>query len=71
LLHEKIADQFLDRFLNLAKSIRLGDPLDIATEMGPLTSRTHQDTLRIAQLMAEVELPEDPGPVAKVKNLPA
>jgi acyl-CoA reductase-like NAD-dependent aldehyde dehydrogenase len=43
LLHEKIADQFLDRFLALAKSIRLGNPLDPATEMGPLTSTQHRD----------------------------
>jgi len=43
LLHEKIADQFLDRFLALAKSIRIGNPLDPATEMGPLTSPAHRD----------------------------
>ncbi len=43
LLHEAIADQFLDAFLALARSIRLGDPLDPATEMGPLTSPTHRD----------------------------
>ena len=42
LLHEKIADAFLDGFLKLAQSIRVGDPLDPATEMGPLTSRQHQ-----------------------------
>ena len=28
ILHESIADEFLDRFLTLARSIRLGDPLD-------------------------------------------
>ena len=43
LLHEKIADAFLERFIVLAKSIRLGNPLDAATEMGPLTSRLHRD----------------------------
>jgi aldehyde dehydrogenase (NAD+) len=43
LLQEKIADEFLDRFLTLARSIRLGDPLDRNTEMGPLTSRGHRD----------------------------
>jgi betaine-aldehyde dehydrogenase len=42
LLHEKIADAFLEKFLPLANSIRLGDPLDEATEMGPLTSAQHQ-----------------------------
>ena len=43
ILHEKIADEFLDRFLKLARSIRLGDPLDPETEMGPLTSRQQQE----------------------------
>lgn len=42
ILHEGIADEFLERFVGLARSIKLGDPLDPATEMGPLTSRLHQ-----------------------------
>ena len=41
MLHERIADAFLDKFIPLAKSIRLGNPLDPATEMGPLTSAQH------------------------------
>ncbi|MES9893984.1 MAG: aldehyde dehydrogenase family protein [Candidatus Thiodiazotropha endolucinida] len=43
LLHEKIADEFLKRFVALAKSIKQGDPLDPNTEMGPLTSKLHQE----------------------------
>jgi aldehyde dehydrogenase (NAD+) len=43
MLHEKIADRFLDHFLKLAASIRLGNPLDPTTEMGPLTSKLHQE----------------------------
>src|SRR3989442_2279625 len=43
LLHEKIADEFLHRFLALAKSIRIGNPMDTATEMGPLTSTQHRE----------------------------
>jgi acyl-CoA reductase-like NAD-dependent aldehyde dehydrogenase len=42
-LHEAIADEFLDRFLTLARTIRVGDPLDAETEMGPLTSAQHRD----------------------------
>lgn len=42
ILHEDIADEFLERFVGLARSIKLGDPLDPSTEMGPLTSRLHQ-----------------------------
>jgi aldehyde dehydrogenase (NAD+) len=43
LLQEKIADRFLEHFLKLAASIRLGDPLNPNTEMGPLTSKMHQE----------------------------
>ncbi len=43
LLHERIAEEFLERFTALAKSIRLGNPLDPSTEMGPLTSVQHRD----------------------------
>ena len=42
-LHEKIADAFLDQFIPLARSIRLGNPLDPETEMGPLTSAQHSE----------------------------
>ncbi len=43
ILHEAIADEFLERFLALSKSIRVGDPLAPGTEMGPLTSAQHRD----------------------------
>ncbi|MCW5657362.1 MAG: aldehyde dehydrogenase family protein [Burkholderiaceae bacterium] len=43
ILHERIADAFLDKFIALATSIRLGNPLDATTEMGPLTSQLHRD----------------------------
>lgn len=43
ILHKSIADEFLDGFGKLARSIKLGDPLDPATEMGPLTSKQHQE----------------------------
>jgi len=42
-LHHRIADEFLARFTELARSIRLGDPLAAGTEMGPLTSAQHRD----------------------------
>ena len=43
ILHEKIAEQFMEGFVKLAQSIKLGNPLDAATEMGPLTSILHRD----------------------------
>jgi aldehyde dehydrogenase (NAD+) len=43
LLQESIADEFLERFIGLAESIKIGHPLDPETEMGPLTSKMHLD----------------------------
>ena len=53
-LHESIADEFTEKFLRLASSIKLGDPLDPATEMGPLTSAQHRDrVLRYCEVAVE------------------
>jgi len=43
LLHEKIADEFLEKFLKLTNSLKVGNPLDPQTEMGPLTSVGHRE----------------------------
>jgi acyl-CoA reductase-like NAD-dependent aldehyde dehydrogenase len=43
ILHEAIAEPFLQRLVTLAESIRIGDPKEPATEMGPLTSPSHRD----------------------------
>ena len=43
IVHERVADEFIERLAALAGSIRLGNPLDESTEMGPLTSREHQE----------------------------
>ena len=37
-VHEKIYDTFMERFLEGAKNIKLGDPLDKETRLGPLVS---------------------------------
>jgi len=56
LLHEKIADEFLERFLALTRSIRVGNPLDPQTEMGPLTSRGHRD-----RVLSYIEVAREQG----------
>ena len=43
LLHEAIADAFLERFLALTRTIRIGNQMDPNTELGPLTSQLHRD----------------------------
>jgi len=56
ILQESIADEFVDRFVTLARSIRIGDPLDPSTEMGPLTSPEHRD-----RVMGYVKIALDEG----------
>lgn len=66
-LHESIADDFLERFIRLARSIRVGNQMDPATEMGPLTSMAHRD--RVLAYVA-VAL-EDGGEVLTGGGVPA
>jgi len=42
-LHKSIAEEFMERFIRLAASIKIGDPLDPTTELGPVTSLQHRD----------------------------
>lgn len=43
LLHQAIAEEFLDAFITLARRIRIGHPLDKTTQLGPLTTAMHRD----------------------------
>jgi acyl-CoA reductase-like NAD-dependent aldehyde dehydrogenase len=56
MLHERIADEFLERFATLARSIRVGNPMDATTEMGPLTSALHRD-----RVLAYVDVAREQG----------
>jgi acyl-CoA reductase-like NAD-dependent aldehyde dehydrogenase len=56
LLQRSIAEAFLDRFLGLAASIRIGNPIDPATELGPLTSLLHRD-----RVLAYVQVAREQG----------
>jgi aldehyde dehydrogenase (NAD+) len=68
ILHEAVADEFVDRFITLAKSIKVGDPSQRETEMGPLTSQMHRtrvlDYVQVAldeggELLTGGKAPED------------
>jgi betaine-aldehyde dehydrogenase len=43
LVERPVYREFVDRFVERTRAIRLGDPLDDATEMGPLISTSHRD----------------------------
>jgi aldehyde dehydrogenase (NAD+)/gamma-glutamyl-gamma-aminobutyraldehyde dehydrogenase len=42
IVHRKVRDEFLDKVLARAGAIRMGDPLDPATELGAMVSSEHQ-----------------------------
>ena len=43
LVERSLYDRFVERFVNAAKALRVGDPLDERTEQGALVSRAHYD----------------------------
>ena len=43
LVHEEIYDRFLEQLVSRARQMRLGDPLDRATQMGPQISAQQMD----------------------------
>ncbi len=44
-VHEKIYDEFLEKFRAAAQKIRVGDPSDPDTVMGPVASREQRDSI--------------------------
>lgn len=43
LIQRSIHDEFVERFLELARTARMGDPLDETTQVGPITTRPQYD----------------------------
>jgi succinate-semialdehyde dehydrogenase/glutarate-semialdehyde dehydrogenase len=48
------ADEFLERYVTAMGAVRLGDPMDPATELGPLVSKAQRDLLA-AQVSSSIE----------------
>jgi succinate-semialdehyde dehydrogenase/glutarate-semialdehyde dehydrogenase len=46
IVHEDVADAFQDRFVEAMSSLRVGDPADEATELGPLATEQGRDLVR-------------------------
>ncbi|PHP65142.1 betaine-aldehyde dehydrogenase [Zhengella mangrovi] len=42
-VHESIHDRFIERLVERTRAIRMGDPMDEATEMGPMVSAAQYD----------------------------
>src|SRR5690606_20463539 len=55
LVERTIYDEFRDALVRRAVALREGDPLDEATELGPLVSRAHFDKVMAALARARAE----------------
>lgn len=55
-VHTSIWDTFVRRFLGRIKSLRIGNPLEETTQMGPLTSKDHQK-----RVLEYVDVAKDEG----------
>ncbi len=42
-LHDRVKDKFTKKLLDELKKVRIGDPLNKETDMGPLISKTHRE----------------------------
>lgn len=69
LVHESIHDELVERVAARARTIKMGDPLALETEMGPIAFREQLDKVRSyveigvqegAQLVCGGQTPEDP-----------
>ena len=54
LVQREVADEFINAFAERASNIRLGDPFDPATEIGPLAFKAHYD--RVMSFVEKVEV---------------
>ncbi|MEV4101580.1 aldehyde dehydrogenase family protein [Nonomuraea sp. NPDC049649] len=63
LVQESVYDEFLERLSEAVRGLRVGDPLDPATEMGPLISAEHRDRVRgfVADPYLQGSCPRGPG----------
>jgi (Z)-2-((N-methylformamido)methylene)-5-hydroxybutyrolactone dehydrogenase len=55
MVEDSVHDELLDRLASRAEAIRLGDPLDPDTEMGPVAFRAHLDHVQAAIAAARDE----------------
>jgi len=66
LVQKSVYDEFLDYLIEATKGVKVGDPLDDSTEMGPLISASHRETVASflddsVQVAFRGDAPDGPG----------
>lgn len=66
LIHRPVLDEFVDRLLALAKTARMGNPLDSATQVGPITTRPQYE-----KVLDYIRIAKEEGAVCRLGGAPA
>jgi aldehyde dehydrogenase (NAD+) len=66
LIHRPIYAEFVERLLDLAKTARMGDPLDASTQVGPVTTRPQYE-----KILDYIRIAKEEGAVLRLGGAPA
>jgi len=66
LIHRPIHAEFVERLLDLAKTARMGDPLDASTQVGPVTTRPQYE-----KILDYIRIAKEEGAVCRLGGAPA
>jgi (Z)-2-((N-methylformamido)methylene)-5-hydroxybutyrolactone dehydrogenase len=66
LIHHSIHEEFVERLLDLAKTARMGNPLDASTQVGPVTTRPQYE-----KILDYIRIAKDEGAVCRLGGAPA
>ncbi len=66
LVHRSIHDEFVERFLKLARTARMGDPLLETTQVGPITTKP-----QYAKVLSYIEIAKQQGARVMLGGYPA
>lgn len=66
LVHESIYDDYLERFVGLAKKTRMGDPMDLTTQVGPVTTRPQYE-----RILSYIDIAKSEGARCALGGAPA
>jgi (Z)-2-((N-methylformamido)methylene)-5-hydroxybutyrolactone dehydrogenase len=66
LIHRPIYDVFVDRLVALAKTARMGNPLDLSTQVGPITTRPQYE-----KVLEYIRIAREEGAVCRLGGGPA
>jgi (Z)-2-((N-methylformamido)methylene)-5-hydroxybutyrolactone dehydrogenase len=66
LIHRPIMDRFVDELLALARTAKMGNPLDMGTQVGPITTRPQYE-----KVLDYIRIAKEEGAVCRLGGAPA